>query len=170
MYSYPGHHHGYRGGFGGLRDFENHGGIGGSGGFCGVDENFNGPPYYGVPPRYGVLGSFEGRGGPGSYGGFGSGFGTTYGYTGDYCASELAIIVVIRGPLKGDVNKRIYEIVIPDFVNFLPIDISISLNPILSFSSNKRLIAFILRNCRHSPNIGKRESLTSTKTNLGKPV
>ncbi|CAF0985379.1 unnamed protein product [Rotaria sp. Silwood1] len=82
MYSYPGHHHGYRGGFGGLRDFENHGGIGGSGGFCGVDENFNGPPYYGVPPRYGVLGSFEGRGGPGSYGGFGSGFGTTYGYTG----------------------------------------------------------------------------------------
>ncbi|CAF5102690.1 unnamed protein product, partial [Rotaria sp. Silwood1] len=73
------------------------------------------------------------------------------------CGSFFVILVVIRGPLKGDVNKRIYEIVIPDFVNFLPIDISISLNPILSFSSNKRLIAFILRNCRHSPNIGKRE-------------
>ncbi|CAF2159319.1 unnamed protein product [Rotaria magnacalcarata] len=62
-------------------------------------------------------------------------------HLGDYCASKFAIIgymecvedeifrskcsgvnttIVILGPLKGGLNKRVTEIVIPDSVNFLP--------------------------------------------------
>ncbi|CAM4836607.1 unnamed protein product [Rotaria magnacalcarata] len=81
MYGHFSHYRGHRGESGDLRGSRGHGGIGGSGGFCGVDENFAGPPYYGVPPRHGIPSSFGGRGGPESYGGFGSGFGPTYGYT-----------------------------------------------------------------------------------------
>jgi short-subunit dehydrogenase len=65
-------------------------------------------------------------------------------HLGDYCASKFAIIgymecvedeifrskcsgvnttIVILGPLKGGLNKRVTEIVIPDSVNFLPANV-----------------------------------------------